>query len=68
VLAHSTEDHSAIFAKLMWLKVRFSAAVLMAEYRFALCRFGVRSLSARVLIIRLEELNAQVSALSSQAA
>ena len=68
VLAHSKDDHSDLFAKLLWLKVRFSAAVVVAEYRYALCLLGVRSLNARALVLRLEELNAHVLALSTQSA
>ena len=64
-LAHSNEDHSELLVKLILLKVRFSASVLAAEFRYMLCCFGLRTLSARALISELEELSAQVHAISS---
>jgi hypothetical protein len=65
LVANGTQDHSELLTKLIWLKVRFSLAVLQAEFRYFLCCLGVRTLSVRVLILRLEELSAQVGAISA---
>ncbi len=65
VIAHSAEDHSELLTKLVLLKVRFSCSVVGAEFRYLLCRLGVRTLSARALIAQLEELSSQVHAISS---
>ncbi len=65
LLASGTQDHSDIVTQLIWLKIRFSVAVLQAESRYFLCCVGLRSLSVRVLILRLEELSAQVGAISA---
>ena len=64
-VAHSTEDHSDLLVKLVRLKLRFSAAVLGAEFRYILCRLGVRTLSVRSLIVSLEELSAQVNSIAA---
>jgi hypothetical protein len=61
LLAQSAEDRSDLVFKLIMVKVRFSIAVLEAEIRYALCCLGVRTLTARVLILRLEELSNQLA-------
>jgi hypothetical protein len=60
VLAQSRQDQSALLKRLIWLKVRFSASVLQAEFNYHLCRLGVRSLPARHLILYLEQLSAAI--------
>ena len=65
LLASAPEDCSHMLSQLIWLKVRFSLAVLQAESRYLLCCAGMRSLSVRVLILRLEELSSQVGAISA---
>jgi len=64
LLAQSQEDRSDLLYRLILLKIRFSIAVLQAEFRYALCCLGVRTLTARVLIVRLEELCAQLALIS----
>jgi len=63
-LAHSSEDRSELLIKLILLKFRFSGSVLAAEFRYTLCRFGLRTLSARALISELEEMCTQLQAIS----
>ncbi|MBV9081882.1 MAG: hypothetical protein JOZ62_04340 [Acidobacteriaceae bacterium] len=63
--AQAPEDQSSLMAKLIWLKVRFSSSVVRAEFRYLLCHAGMRSLSVRVLILRLEELSAELATLSA---
>lgn len=55
-------DHSALLPSLIALKLRFSAAVLAAEFRCVLCFFGVKTLEARSLLLQLEALNQQFQA------
>jgi hypothetical protein len=65
LLAQSPEDRSDLLYRLILLKLRFSLAVLQAEFRYALCCVGVRTLTARALILRLEELCNQLGAISN---
>lgn len=65
LLAHGHEDQSDLVPKLLWLKVRFSAAVIRAELSYALCCLGFRSLAARAVILRLEEMNTQLGFISA---
>jgi hypothetical protein len=64
IVAHAADDQSGILKRLLWLKLRFSASVLRAEFSYHLCRFGVGSLPARALITRLQDMSAQIGAIS----
>lgn len=65
ILASSPEDCSEFVTQLVWLKVRFSIAVLRVEMNYALCRVGFRSLATGVLILRLEEMNAHLTSIAA---
>ena len=65
LLASSQEDQSDLALRLVWLKFRFSAAVLWTEANYLLCYLGYRSLPVRTLIGRLEEMNSHVSAIAA---
>lgn len=65
LVAHGQEDASNVLVSLIWLKVRFSAAVFQAEGSYLLCRLGIGSLAAQSVILRLEEMSAQLSAMSA---
>lgn len=65
LLANGQEDQSHLVSQLIWLKVRFSLAVIQAEYSYLLCCIGFRSLAARSMIMRLEEMTAQLSSISA---
>jgi hypothetical protein len=65
LIAQSSEDRSELVSKLIWLKIRFSIALLRAEVSYLLCRLGLSSLAVRGLILRLEEMHAQLSAVSA---
>lgn len=56
-VSQSSGDHSSLLLSLIALKLRFSAAVLTAEFRCALCFCGVNTLGAHTLLSQLEELN-----------
>ena len=64
LLAHSSEDRSNLLSRLIYLKIRFTAAVIHAEFSYFLCCAGFRSLAVRGLILRLEEMSAHLSSLS----
>jgi hypothetical protein len=65
LIAQSSEDRSDLVSKLIWLKVRFSLALIRAEASYVLCRLGLSSLAVRALIVHLEEMHAQLSAVSA---
>lgn len=65
LLSHGSEDRSDLVSHLVVLKAKFSLAVIQAEFSYLLCRIGFRSLAARGMIARLEEMNAQLSSISS---
>lgn len=60
-------DHSAMLPALIALKFRFSAAVLMVEFRYSLCLLGLSSLGARTLLLHLQELDSQLQLLRQPA-
>lgn len=65
LLAHSDEDQSHLVARLIWLKLRFSAAVVQVEASYLLCCLGFGSLAVHTVISRLEEMSGQLSLISS---
>ena len=65
LLAQCDQDQSKVMSRLMRLKAKFFFAVVQAEMSYALCCFGFRSLAVRAMILRLEEMNAQLSAISA---
>ncbi len=65
LVAHGHEDASNLMPALIWLKIRFSVAVIQAEFSYVCCCVGLRSLAAQSLILRLEEMSAQLTAISA---
>jgi len=65
LLAHGRDDRSDLVTQLVWLKIRFSAAVLQAEFSFLLCRIGFRSLAVRTVILHLEEMSSHLSSIAA---
>ncbi len=63
LLAATPGEHSELLVRLVKLKWSFSAAVLRAEINYLLCCAGFRTLAVRALIVRLEEMTAQASAI-----
>ncbi|MBV8553014.1 MAG: hypothetical protein JOY54_17095 [Acidobacteriaceae bacterium] len=63
LLAQSSEDHSELVTRLLWLKVRFSIAVVEAQFSYGLCCLGFRCLAVKSAIRHLEEMSAQLSAI-----
>lgn len=67
LLAHGCEDRSDMLTRLIWLKARFSVAVVQAEVSYLFCCIGFRSLAARAVILRLEEMSAQLNSINASA-
>jgi hypothetical protein len=65
IIAQSPDDRSELIGKLIRLKMRFSVALIRAEASYVLCRLGLSSLAVRALILHLEEMHAQLSAVSA---
>ncbi len=65
LIARTPEDRSELVSKLIWLKIRFSLALIQAEASYILCLFGLRSLAVRNLILQIEAMHAQLSAASA---
>jgi len=69
LLAQSAEDRSELVQHLFFLKIRFSCAVIQAQFSYYLCCLGFRCLSAAALIRRLEEMSVQLATIpAAQAA
>jgi hypothetical protein len=67
VVARSNVDRSDVLVRLIWLKIRFICSVLRVQMEYQLCLVGVRSLYARVLVVRLEELSGHFSVVTAAA-
>lgn len=65
LMAHSDQDRSDLLTRLVRVKLRFTVAVLQTEASYLLCCMGSRTLAVRGLILRLEEMNAHLTAISS---
>ena len=65
ILPHVSEDCSDVVGRLIWLRVRFSWAVIRAELSYRLCLIGFRSLAVKSLISQLEEMNSQLALVSA---
>lgn len=59
-ISQSAGDHSHLLPRLVALKFRFAASVLFAEFRYSLCWLGINSLSARALLLELQEMSSQL--------
>jgi hypothetical protein len=69
LVAQGREDRSDLLTQLMWLKLRFSVAVVKTQLSYLICCLGFRSLAVRAVILHLEEMTTQLSFISaSQAA
>ncbi len=65
ILASSPDDCSEFVTQLIWLKIRFSVAVMRVEANYLLCLIGFRSLAVGALIIRLEEMSSQLTSIAA---
>jgi hypothetical protein len=65
LVAHGHEDRSDLVTQLMWLKLRFSVAVLRAQLSYLICCLGFRSLAVQTVILHLEEMSAQLTFISA---
>jgi hypothetical protein len=64
LVARSSIDQSELAAKLIRLQWAFRVDVLKVQLRFLLCRIGVGAVQVQAVIVRLEQMSDQLSALS----
>ncbi len=57
VISQSQEDHSALFARLISLRVSFWVSIVRVEFSYVLCRLGLRYISPAGLLSQLEEMS-----------
>jgi hypothetical protein len=55
-IANAKEDRSDLLKQLVWVKLRFTKAVLQAELNYRMCQLGYQSLGAKALIGSLDQL------------
>ena len=67
LLAETQQDQSEAIQRLISLKLKFALAVFRAEANYLLCCVGFRTLGARTLVLRLEQLSEEVIALAQPA-
>lgn len=65
LLAQGSNDRSDLVSRLVWLRIKFSFAVVQAEFSYVLCLVGFRALAARAMIARLEQMSEQLSSISA---
>ena len=65
VVAHSQDDQSDVLKQLIRIKIRFCLAVTKTELNYTLCLLGFRTLEAKALIVRLEEMSSHLSSIHS---
>lgn len=65
-IAKAPQDGSDLVGKLIWLKLRFSVAVLHAHASYLISCLGFRFLAARAVILRLEEMGAQLNLIAAR--
>jgi hypothetical protein len=66
LVACTPGENSDMLFQLVKLKLGFMSTVMRAEVNYLLCYFGYRTLPVRALMLRLEELSAQVSAMHAR--
>jgi hypothetical protein len=67
LIAETQHDQSDAIRRLFSLRFKFGLAVFRAEANYLLCCVGFRTLGARTLVLRLEELSVEVIALAQPA-
>lgn len=67
LIAETQQDQSEAMQRLISLKFKFALAVFHAEASYLLCCIGFRTLGARTLLLRLEQLSQEVLALAQPA-
>lgn len=68
LLAQSQKDESKLVAKLAWLRICFSMAVIRAQVSYALSCLGFNCVAAKSVIRHLEEMSYQLSAIPARQA
>jgi hypothetical protein len=64
LVARSDEDLSDLVMPLVRLRWSFALAALQVYLRFQLCKFGIGTVHAQLLVIRLQQMSDQLTAVS----
>ncbi len=64
IISQSKEDHSALFSKLLRIRVHFCLAVMRVELSYLVCRLGVAPAGIESLLGALNEMSQQLTELS----
>jgi hypothetical protein len=64
MVARAPEDHSDVVLKLVRLRYAFAVSAFHVHFRYLLCRAGAGTLESKVLLVRLQQMSDQLSALS----
>lgn len=65
LVAQSDQDHSDLAVALLRLRWAFAMNALEVQVRFQLCKLGLGTVHAQVLIAKLQQMNEQLSALAA---
>jgi hypothetical protein len=65
LVARSEEDKSDVVKALVKLRWSFAVTVLQVNARFQLCKLGVGTVHAQVLVIKLQQMSEQLSAVTA---
>ena len=63
VISQSSEDQSALFAKLLSIRLRFWFSIMQVEVSYLICRFIAHSISVTGPLQRLEEMSLHLTSL-----
>src|SRR4051812_41291423 len=64
LVAHRDTDQSDIAIKLIKLRWSFAIAVLQVNTSFQLCKIGLGTVHAQLLVVRLQQMSEQLTAVS----
>lgn len=64
IISQSVEDQSALYSRMLKIRVRFTLALLRVECSYMICRLGTRPAGVDGLLETLNAMNAQLSDLS----
>ncbi len=65
IVSRQVQDNSHLVGQLIWLKIRFSLCLMRVEMSYGLCWLGLRTIRVSDLVYYLEEMSAQMKAVSA---
>lgn len=67
IISQSSEDQSALFAKLLSIRLKFWISIMRVEVSYLLCRVTAHSISVTAPLQRLEEMSLHLTSLPQSA-